>query len=246
MLLGYAKSRQGSLIKQAKEAKENMDIDLKGEGMLEKPKDSFKKPEPEEKEEEIYFRLSEETKAAIVTRIKSQVEEAEIRRSKFMAIREESIKLYEGITEPSDDPWPGHSNISTMVTTIAADLLHANIFSMVWNEDSITWEGREEHDNETAEVNKTVMAWVTSVDMKLQDKIDDIVHLLVVDGTIAVKLVWEVYYKFVTRKTPKITAHSLITGKVEYEVSYDYIRDERCKLDVRPLERVYLPFFNDN
>jgi len=42
-----------------------------------------------------------------------------------------------------------------------------------------------------------------------------------------------------------ITADAIISGKLQYEVKYDYIRDERCELDIRPLERVYIPFNTD-
>lgn len=221
--------------------------------MSEKPKESFPKSkeakEQEEKDKQrelgIQFNLDSTEKKNIAQKIKDRRDESISSHTRYMEIRADSIRQYEGIKEYSDDPWPGHSNISTMITTVACDLLHSKLFPMVWNEQSITWEGREEHDVETAEVNKTVMGWVTSVDMKLQDKIDDLVHLLVVDGTIAVKEIWTPYWTWVTRKIPKITYRSFETGKYEYDVKYDYVRRERCELDIRPLERVHTPYLGD-
>jgi hypothetical protein len=219
--------------------------------MAVKPKEAFKKDTKEEtkdKEKELSYQLQlgVDDKKAIVDKVVDMLEEAEASRAGWLAIRKASIDQYEGIKQNTDLPWNGHSNISTMVTTVACDLLHAKLFPMVWNEQSITWEGMEEHDLETSNVNKIVMSWVASVDMRLMDKIDDIIQLLVVDGTVAIKLLWKVYYKYVTRKIPKITYNSFVTGKFEYDVKVDYIRDERCELDIRPIEKVYIPYHSDS
>jgi hypothetical protein len=220
---------------------------------MEKPKEAFAKPKEAEKQEdqdkeealEFQFKLSDDQKTGVVDTVVEMLEEATAARAGWLAIREESIRQYEGVKAVSNDPWPGHSNISTMVTTVACDLLHAKLFPMAWNPQSLNWEGVEEHDLETSEVNGTVMAWVSSVDMKLQDKVDDVVHGLVVDGTIGVKYIWEPYWTYVTRKIPKITFQTFETGKFDYDVKVDYIRRERCKLDHRPIERVYIPYYSD-
>jgi len=215
-----------------------------------KPAEAFKKPKEAEKQEEkdkeealsIQFKLTPEEKKDVVDKIEAMLQESESSRSGWLQIRRDSINQYEGIKQPSDFPWPNHSNVSTMVTTVACDLLHSKLFPMVWNEGAVTWEGREEHDIETSEINTVVMSWVASVDMKLQDKVDDIVHRLVVDGTVAIKELWVPYWTYVTRKIPKITFESIQSGKLEYEVRVDYIRRERCELDIRPLERVFIPY----
>ncbi len=218
-------------------------------------KEPFKKPEKakeleeQDKQQEIdvQLKLDSTQKIDIVSTIKEMREESIFSRGEWLSIREQSIQQYEGIKEPSVIPWPGHSNISTMITTVACDLLHSKLFPMVWNEASISWEGKEEHDNEIADINKIIMSYATTIDMRLQNKVDDIIHLLVVDGTVAIKLHWRVYWKWVTRRTPKITPNALInTGKPEYDVEYDYVRDERCELEIRPLERVHIPFTSDN
>lgn len=217
------------------------------------PKDAFKKSkdsikqEAKDKKENLsaQFSFSDDEKKKICELVRDMKDEARSARSGFMALREECVRQYEGIKQETSDPWPGHSNISTMVTTVSCDLLQSKIFPMVWNVKSISWESKEDHDPDTAKLNTEVMGWVISVDMAMQNKIDDLCHLLVVDGTVVIKLIWKPYWKWVTRKTPKISAEAIINKKLEYEVSYDYIRDERCELDIRPLERVYIPFHTE-
>lgn len=224
-----------------------------------KVKEFFTKPkkaeEQENKEREelqsVQYQIDSTEKQKIVGMVKARVKEFEGSRTEFMFIREKSIKQYEGIKEETNVPWPGHSNISTMVTTVACDLLHAKLFPMVWNESSITWEGVEEHDKEIATVNKEVMSFVVSTDMKMQNTVDDIVHCLVVDGTVAIKKHWEVYWKWVTRKIPDgvemfVTQGGALETKKKFKIQYDYIRRERCRLEIRPLEMVYLPFNADS
>jgi len=68
----------------------------------------------------------------------------------------------------------------------------------------------------------------------------------VVDGTVAIKLRWVPYWKWITRKVPKVTPSAIITGQLEYDIKYEYIRDERCELDIRPLERVHIPYYSNS
>jgi len=215
---------------------------------FDKPKEAVEK-EKEEKQENLskQFDLSDDKKKAIVEAIIAMRDESEQARGGFMAIREKCIKQYEGLKEASDIPWPGHSNISTMVTTVACDLLHAKLYPMAWNAKSLYWEGTEEHDIETASANKVVMSWVTSTDMEIDGTVDDIVHCLVVDGTIAVKKIWKTYWVWVTRKIPDgleyyATDDGNLSIKPKFRIVRDYIRRERCYLEIRPLEHVYIPY----
>ena len=205
-----------------------------------------KKQDADKQENLSYqFQIDDAKKKDICKIVKEYLEQSERSRTGWLQLRRESIDQYEGVKAPSNEPWEGHSNISTMVTTVACDLLHSKIFPMVWNPRTLEWEGTESHDNETASVNKTVMNYVAGTDMKLQDKVDDICHRLIVDGTIAIKLLWKPYYKWVTRKDAEITPEAIANGKLEYKVSYDYVRDERCEIDVRDIERVFIPSYGE-
>lgn len=223
--------------------------------VAQKVKDIFKKPPEAEKQQEeekqenlgVQFALDAPKKATIVDTVIVIKDEYKDARSTFMATKETCIQQYEGIKKESNIPWPGHSNISTMVTTVACDLLHSKIFPMVWNDKSITWEGVEENDAEIAEVNRIVMGFVTSTDMKMQNTIDDLVHSLVVDGTVAVKKYWKAYWVWVTRVIPDapemyLDENNQLKSRIKNKVVRDYIRRERCYCELRPLEKVYIPY----
>lgn len=211
-----------------------------------KKSDKTKKEDTQAKEENlgVQFDIDDTKKKEIVKTIQTMRDDFENSRSEFMGIREECVRQYEGIKKNSDIPWPDHSNISTMVTTVACDLLHSKLFGMSWNAKSIYWEGTEENDAAVAEMNKIVMAYVVSTEMKMQNDIDDLVHMLVIDGTVCVKKVWKPYYKWVKHLKMKqdITPNMLITGKPEYEAQYDYMRFEKCFIELRPLEHVYFAY----
>ena len=223
--------------------------------ITEKVKDFFTKPEEAKKEEaEVkkenlskQFSLSVEKKKAIVETLIAMRNESEQSRSGWLTIREQSIRQYEGLKDNTDVPWPGHSNISTMVTTVACDLLHAKLLPMAWNAKSLYWEGTEEHDVETADANRTVMSWVASTDMKMDTTVDDIVHSLVIDGTVAIKKIWKDYWIWITRKIPDgieyfANSNGELGVRTKFKIVRDYIRRERCYIEIRPLEHVYIPF----
>ena len=148
------------------------------------------------------FQISAEEKKKVVKTVDEIVDEAKRQREGMMAIKAESVRNYEGI-ERVQGPWDGSSNISTMITTIASDVMHSKLFPMIWNLDMLHFQGTEKHDEETAKNNEILMKWGLTKDMECtQEKVDDIIHRLVIDGTIAVKVVWEIYYTYVTRVVP--------------------------------------------
>lgn len=221
--------------------------------IMKKVKEFFKKPaEAKEKEEESkqgnldkQFRLGEAKETEVVETICMMVEDCKSSRAEWLARRAEGIRLYEGIKAPKNKPWPGSSNISTMVTTVAADLLHAKLYPMVWNQDTLHWKGRESHDTVVAENVKDIMAFVVSpAEMEFELTVDDIVQKLVVEGTVIGKIRWGEYFTYVTRVEPKgeLTPSQIINGKIEYEVKYDYVRREKAYVDLKDLERTYFPY----
>ena len=189
------------------------------------------------------FKLSDEDKKSVIERIISTVDEMKRQREPMLAIKTESVRNYEGIEE-IHGPWKGSSNISTMVTTISADMMHAKLFPMVWNPESLHFIGVEQHDDQIAEWNEILIRWALTKDMEgTQDKIDDCLHRLVIDGTLCVKQVWEIYYTYVTNKIPKSVNDA---GEIQYEVEYDNLRRERCRWIVKDLDHVYFTFNAEN
>ena len=217
-----------------------------------KIKDLWKKPAKAEKEEKkeaaelqsVQFEIDAEKKKELVDLIIQKVEDYKDSSSAYMAARSTYIRQYEGKKEPKSLPWAGCSNLSTMVTTVAVDILHSKLFSMAWNTKTLMWEAGEEHDVEIADLNTKLMSWVVGTDMNMQDGVDDLCKCLLVDGTIAVKKIWTTEWRFVKRKMPKkeMSANMIITGKMEYDTEYDYISEEKCTLELRPLEYVFFPY----
>jgi hypothetical protein len=189
------------------------------------------------------FQISTDEKKRVIKTLDEMVDQAKRQREAMMAIKSEAVRNYEGI-EKITGPWEGSSNISTMITTIASDMMHAKLFPMVWNLDMLHFEGTEKHDEEIADNNEIMIKWALTKDMEnTQEKVDDILHRFVVDGTIAVKVVWEVYYTYVTRVVPQSVDAK---GNVKFKVVYDRIRRERARWIIKDIDYVYPTFNADN
>lgn len=207
--------------------------------------DTAKKLQEEEKGYNygMMFKVSDEFKKKVVKFVDAIVDESKKQREGFMQIKAESVRNYEGI-EKITGPWRGSSNISTMVTTIAADTIHAKLFPMAWNPELIYFKGVEKHDPDVAENNAVLMRWALTKDMEnSQDKADDMCHRLVVDGTIVVKRFWEVYFCYVTRVVPVSVNHK---GEMQYEAKYEQVKRERERWIIRDLDYVYVQFNAEN
>lgn len=191
----------------------------------------------------MMFKISDERKKKIERLIASTVDESKKQRAGFMEIKAESVRNYEGI-EKIAGPWRGSSSISTMVTTIAADTIHAKIFPMAWNPEMIHFRGVEKNDVDVAKNNEILMRWALTKDMEnTQDKADDICHRLVVDGTIAIKVMWETYYPYITRVVPSSVDYK---GNLKYEAKYEQVKRERARWIIRDLDYVYVEFNAEN
>lgn len=201
-----------------------------------------------QKEEQGYnygmmFQLTDEKKKKIVKNLDEIVAESKKQRESLMEIKAESVRNYEGI-EKINGPWKGSSNISTMVTTIAADMMHAKLFPMAWNPDMLHFQGVEKNDVNVAKNNEVLMRWALTKDMEdTQDKADDIIHRLVIDGTIAVKLMWETYYCYLTEVKAESVSRQ---GKINYKTHYKQVQRQRAKWISRDLDYVYFQFNAEN
>jgi len=185
------------------------------------------------------FNIGDDEKKKIVKFVIDLVDDCKKQREQWLNIRQECIKNYEGIRS-SKGPWEGSSNISTMVTTIAVDMIHSRLFPMVWNPDLIYWKGTNSHTEEVAENNRIFSQWIFTKDMEdTQDKVDEIVGRLVADGTIAVKRSWEKTFHYVTRLVPKSFTDK---GEINYDIVYDKVKREKAKWTVKDIEYVYFPW----
>lgn len=203
--------------------------------------DKAEKLEEKEKKENYgrMFKISSDKKKHIVEFLKRCVEESQRQREQWLQIRSESIRNYEGMRREGG-PWEGSSNISTMITTIASDMIHGKLFPMVWNPDLIYWKGTTSHNEEVAENNRIFAQWFLTKDMEdAQELADDIIQSLVLDGTVAVKRRWEKTFHYVTRVNPVSFTEK---GEIKYEIVYDKIQRQRARWEVKDIEHVYLPY----
>lgn len=185
------------------------------------------------------FELSSDKKKEVVAFLKNFVDECKRQRETWLETRNESIKNYEGICSMTG-PWEGSSNLSTMVTTIAVDMIHSRLFPMVWNPDLLYWKGSTSHSEDVAKNNRVFGQWILTKDMPdTQEKVDEITGRLVADGLVAVKKVWEKKYVYVTRAVPKSYTEK---GEIEYDIVYDKVKRERAKWIVKDIEHVYFPY----
>lgn len=184
------------------------------------------------------FKIGNEEKKKIVDYVISCVEECKKQRVDLIERKKKAIMNYEGIKTGSG-PWEGSSNISTMITTITSDMMHSKLFPMVWNPQLMNFVGREKHDDTIAENNEILMRWALTKDMEdTQDKVDEGLWRLVVEGGIQLKREWETFYPHVTRAVPQSVDE---TGEINYKISYDQVKRERAKWRFIDLDRVYFP-----
>src|SRR3990167_4638218 len=203
--------------------------------------DKAKKLEKEDRKTNYghMFDIGVDEKKKIVKFVIDCVEESKKQREGWLEIRRECINNYEGVRS-ANGPWVDSSNISTMVTTIAVDMIHSKLFPMVWNPDLVYWKGTTSHSEEVAENNKIFSQWIFTKDMEdTQEKVDDIVQSLVLDGTLAVKRMWEKKFVYVTRVVP--VAYTA-KGEIKYETVYDKVKRERARWVIKDIEHVYFPY----
>ncbi len=203
--------------------------------------DKLKKVEEKDKKKNYgeMFSLSEDKQKAVVKLVKACVEECKRQREGWLEIREQSVRNYEGLKKTMG-PWDGSSNISTMITTISVDMVHAKLFPMVWNPDLLYWKGSTSHNEDVAENNKIFGQWIFTKNMPdTHDNVDELIGRLALEGTIAVKRRWLKTYEYVTRLIPKSFDDS---GHIQYETVYDKVKRERAVWDIKDVEHVYFPY----
>jgi hypothetical protein len=185
--------------------------------------------EEEAKEEEsAQYTLTDDQKADIVAYVIKVVDDCESSRAQWREVKRECDKLYEGTREPKSDPWPNCSNISVMAVPTHCNLMHAKLLPAVWNENLTYWQPVSADDVANVENVRKFMDWIVRRELKLADIVDDIVHDLVVEGTVALKVRKDIEYRYVRDKQN--------SGK------YKELGHMKAVTDNIPIENVYLPY----
>ena len=184
----------------------------------------------EEKTEEksVQYVLDPEQKKEVVDYIIKSVDDCVASRQSWSDILKDSLKLYEGIREAKSDPWPNCSNITVMAVPTHCNLMHSKLFPAVWNENLTYWQPVSADDVANVENVRKFMDWVVRREMKLADLIDDLLHDLIVYGTIVLKVRKEIEYRYVRDKSKP--------GQ------YREVAHFKACVDLLPVENVYLPY----
>lgn len=184
----------------------------------------------EEKEEEkgAQYTLTPDQKKEIVDYIIKCVDDCVASRQGWQQTMDDCLELYEGKRTPKSDPWPNCSNITVMAVPMHCNLMHSKLFPAVWNENLTYWQPVSADDVLNVMNVRKFMEWIVRKELKMADIIDDILHDLIVYGTIILKLRWDTEYRYVRDRTKP--------GK------YQEIAHQRVYIDNLPIEDVYLPY----
>ena len=148
----------------------------------------------EEKAEEksVQYSLSPDKKKEIVDYVIKAVDDCVASRQTWKSTLDECLKLYEGTREPKSDPWPNCSNISVMAVPTHCNLMHSKLFPAAWNENLTYWQPISSDDIDNVENVRRFMDWVIRRELKLADFIDDLLHDLIVYGTIVPPVIFKI------------------------------------------------------
>ncbi len=184
--------------------------------------------EEKKTEKSVQYDLTKEEKNDIVAYITKTVDDCAVSRSEWLETKKDCERLMDGTREPKSDPWPNCSNISVMAVPMTANLMHSKLLPSVWNENLTYWQPVSADDLDNVENVRRFMEWVIKKELKLADLVDDIVHDLVIYGTVALKVRWGTEYRYVRDR--------------EKPGEYKEIAHPRAFVDNLPIEQVYLPF----
>jgi hypothetical protein len=104
--------------------------------------------------------------------------------------------MWSGKREPKDVPWKFCSNRSMKIGMAILEMMHARVFSAIWNEDLISWKPTEITDREKVERINKFMNWWIRVKVKMRDFIDKWVKVCLSIGTVYTETSWNVEYVF--------------------------------------------------
>lgn len=179
-------------------------------------------------EKSVQYDLTPDQKKEVVDYIIKAVDNCVRGRSDWKSTLDDCLSLYEGYRAPKSDPWPNCSNISVMAVPMHCNLMHSKLFPAAWNENLTYWQPVSKEDVDNVENVRKFMTWIVRKELKLADFIDDLLHDLIVYGTIVVKVRWGTEYRYVRDKLA--------------QDKYKEMAHQRVYVELLPIENVYLPY----
>jgi len=192
------------------------------------------------------YELSAEDQKKIVELVLWKAEQYDGARAEWRKQVTSARKLYDGSTDHVRPPWADAPLISTMVTTWVVDTLAAKLFPLIWNENLIYWKGRDKADIDQCEKIRKFMRWVITRELKMAGVIEEVIQDLLIDGTFAVKIRWEVMYKWIQRRVATGIKAKTIEGIQrifkKYDAKYEYKKFEKPMVERLEIDDVLFPW----
>jgi len=219
--------------------------------LLNRIKKVFTEPVEEEEESNHSYlpKLSKSDKEEIAALVVKEADEYETSRTEYMERVVEGIRLYNGIREEKNSPWPNCANYSTMHTTSVVDVLHSRLFPMAWNTNSVGWRAKNKYSVNNLENVKRFMNALRENEMiynskyGMDDFVDDLIHFILVDGTVCIKGYWNTTIKNVLRSV-QVDIEPGEDGLAEPKYETRVVKEEygHGKVEFIPLEDCLFPF----
>ena len=99
------------------------------------PKNKEEKENKEEKK--VLFDFPAEEQQKIAEMIAEDFMHDRDARTEHTKIIEEILFLSEGKRNTKNDPWTNCSNVNTMITAVAWEIVHSKLLPVIWNENNL-------------------------------------------------------------------------------------------------------------
>lgn len=208
-----------------------------------------KEQKEQQQEQSVQFQFSEEEQQKIANMIADDYDVDKSTRTEHMKVLEEILFLTEGKREPKNDPWQNCSNVNTMITAVAWEIVHSKLLPAIWNENNLDWRCEDFAFADNAYNIRKFMGWALR-DAKFAQIVDDLTYDSIGLGTTAHKVRKVIDYKWVQRKIPKpetlIDKAKRLMGlpadKKKFTTKYEYIQNIKREIDSINLEDIYFPY----
>ena len=188
--------------------------------------------------------LSDEDKKEIAAAVVLEAEEYEKARTDFLEKVKEGIRLYHGVREPKNEPWENCANYSTMHTAAVVDLLHARLYPLAWNPNSIGWRPKNKSAVHNLEKVSKFMKVISESEQiynsryGLDEAVDDLTKIAITEGTVCMKIYWNVEEKEVLKQVQTDIDE---LGNPVFELQPVKEEFRRPRLEFIPLEDCLFP-----
>jgi len=143
-------------------------------------------------------------------------------------------------------PWRFCSNRSMKIGTAILEMMHARLFSAIWNEDLIRWKPGDHTDKDKVDRISKFMFWWVKVRNKMRDFFDGWVKTVAAYGDATIEASWDIKYRDKGEVDEQPITDELGMQLYEQDGTPSVSRqkklaiEEHTKVEIIPKENVYL------